>query len=92
MRPAAATGRLPAVIVLHGTGGTKEQNRGMMAMLVRRGLMAVAPDGRYHGERSPAGHGTAAYDAAIAAAYRTGHGHPWLYDTSLRRHPPDRPT
>ncbi len=81
MRPAAAAGRLPVVIVLHGTGGTKEQDRGMMALLVARGMMAVAPDGRYHGERCPAGHGTAAYDAAIADAYRTGRGHPWLYDT-----------
>ncbi len=81
MKPAGATGRLPVVIVLHGTGGTKEQNRGMMALLVHAGFLAVAPDGRYHGERCPAGHGTAAYDAAIADAYRTGRGHPWLYDT-----------
>ena len=81
MKPAHVAGRLPVVIVLHGTGGQKEDNRRMMQQLVAAGFLAVAPDGRYHGERCPAGHGTAAYYAAIATAYRTGHGHPWLYDT-----------
>jgi dienelactone hydrolase len=81
MKPVAATGRLPVVIVLHGTGGTKEGNRSMMALLVHAGFLAVAPDGRFHGERCPAGRGTAAYDAAIAQAYRDGRSHPWLYDS-----------
>ncbi len=81
MRPTGATGRLPVVIVLHGTGGTKEQNRGMMALLVKQGFLAVSIDGRYHGERSREGKGTATYYAAIAQAYRDGKSHPWLYDT-----------
>ena len=73
--------RLPVVIVLHGTGSRKEDNRGMMRLLVDAGFIAVAPDGRYHGERSAAGRGTADYYAAIAKAYRVGGEHPWLYDT-----------
>ena len=80
-RPARATGRLPVVIVLHGTGGRKDDNADVAARLVAAGLIVVRPDGRYHGERCPAGKGTVAYYAAIAQAYRDGHGHPWLYDT-----------
>jgi dienelactone hydrolase len=80
-KPTDATGRLPVVIVLHGTGGTKEGNRAMMDLLLKAGFMAVAPDGRYHGERSQQGHGTVTYYAAIAQAYRDGKSHPWLYDT-----------
>ena len=73
--------RRPAVIVLHGTGGFKEQNLELLATLARRGFLAVAIDGRYHGERSRAGNGTDDYYAAIARAYRDGKSHPWLFDT-----------
>lgn len=73
--------RRPVVIVLHGTGGTKEQNLDLIKRLARRGFVAVGIDGRYHGERCAAGEGTVEYYAAIAQAYRDGNSHPWLFDT-----------
>src|SRR5437764_8305349 len=41
-----------------------------------RGFLALAIDGRYHGERTKAG-----YDNAIFRAYKTGKEHPFYYDT-----------
>ena len=76
-----ASDRRPVVIVLHGTGGYKEHNLELLTTLAKRGFIAIAPDGRYHGERSKAGKGTVDYYAAIAQAYRDGKSHPWLYDT-----------
>ena len=81
LQPADTSIRRPVVIVLHGTGGTKEGNLPMLKMLASAGFIAVAPDGRYHGERSNEGSGTKTYYAAIAQAYRDGKSHPWLYDT-----------
>ena len=81
VKPATATGRLPVVIVLHGTGGRKEDNLDTLERIARAGMIGVAPDGRYHGERSAEGHGTKSYYVAIAQAYRDGKSHPWLYDT-----------
>lgn len=72
--------RRPAVIVLHGTGGTKEGQLGLLATLAGRGFVAVAIDGRYHGERQT-GTGSTQYVAAMLQTYRTGQGHPFLYDT-----------
>ena len=60
--------RRPAVIVLHGTGGTKEGARSWLEELAAKGFIAVAIDGRYHGERSRGGTGTVAYNAAIVRA------------------------
>jgi dienelactone hydrolase len=83
LKPANAEAgrRLPVVILLHGTGSKKESNLGLMKMLVGKGFIAVAPDGRYHGERSAKGTGTADYFPAIAQAFKDGRSHPWLYDT-----------
>src|SRR5262249_14355494 len=50
-RPAKVTKQLPAVIVLHGTGGTKEGQQPFLRQLARRGIIGVAIDARYHGER-----------------------------------------
>ncbi len=52
VRPAKPVGRLPAVIALHGTGGNKGQLRGLLVEFARRGMIGVAIDARYHGERS----------------------------------------
>ena len=71
----------PAVIVLHGTGGRKEDNLPLAMTLAERGFVAVVLDGRYHGERCAAGKGTVDYYAAIARAYADGKSHPWLFDT-----------
>ena len=76
-------GRRPVVIVLHGTGGNKDN--GQIAELVRRsaqaGFIGVAIDGRFHGERAKAGTGSTEYNDAIARAFKTGEGHPFYYDT-----------
>jgi dienelactone hydrolase len=76
-------GRRPVVIVLHGTGGTKDS--GEIAQIVLKaahaGFIGVAIDGRFHGERTQAGSGAAEYNDAIARAFKTGVGHPFYYDT-----------
>ena len=83
LAPAVAGARRPAVILLHGTGGSKADGRilKLAEALVARGFIAVAIDGRYHGERVRAGAGATEYVAAMLRAYRTGEGHPFLYDT-----------
>jgi dienelactone hydrolase len=86
VRPERASGRLPAVVVLHGTGGNKEAYRGFCTQLAKRGMVAIAIDARYHGERIPGGaHGNQQYVAAIARAWRAKPGepqeHPFYFDT-----------
>ena len=74
------SGRRPVVIALHGTGGS----RGNMAALCRKlaevGFIAVAIDGRYHGERK-SGKGETGYDNAIVRAWHGSGEHPFYYDT-----------
>jgi len=85
VRPEKVVGRLPAVIALHGTGGNKEGQRGLITKLARHGIIGVAIDARYHGERAGGAHGADAYVAAITRAWRTPPGqpqeHPFYYDT-----------
>jgi dienelactone hydrolase len=81
IKQTGAVGRRPAVIVLHGTGGNKEGQLPLLKELASLGFIGVAIDGRYHGERTKAGKGSAEYNEAILRAYRTGKGHPFLYDT-----------
>jgi predicted esterase len=76
IRREKAAGRLPAVIVLHGTGDSKEGMLDWAGELAMRGFLAVAIDGRYHGERTKNG-----YENAILRAYKSGKEHPFLYDT-----------
>lgn len=79
----AASGRRPAVILMHGTGGSKEDARitSLAQDLVARGLVAVAIDGRHHGGRAKPGAKATEYVDAMLRAYRTGATHPFLYDT-----------
>lgn len=82
MKPAESGGaRLPVVIVLHGTGGNKEGQLPLLRQLADRHLVAVAIDGRHHGERAKGAPGSAAYVGAMAHRYHTGQGLPFLYDT-----------
>jgi dienelactone hydrolase len=76
IQPEKAAGRRPAVIALHGTGDSKEGMLDVASALAARGFLAVAIDGRYHGERTKTG-----YDDAIFRAYKTGKEHPFYYDT-----------
>ncbi|HSY17105.1 MAG TPA: alpha/beta hydrolase [Candidatus Acidoferrales bacterium] len=75
-----STGRRPVVIALHGTGGNKEGMTPLCRKLVERGFIAVAIDGRYHGERKT-GNGTEDYNAAIVKAWHGSGEHPLYYDT-----------
>src|SRR2546422_1047488 len=84
VRPEKMDGRAPAVIILHGTGGSKEGQRGWCADLAKKGMIGVAIDARYHGERSGGAKGAAAYVEAIARAWRSKPEemeHPFYYDT-----------
>jgi len=85
VRPEKIAGRLPAVIALHGTGGNKESQRELLTELARHGIIGVAIDARYHGERVPGILGSKAYVAAVTRAWRTPAGqpqeHPFYYDT-----------
>ena len=50
-KPRGAARRRPVVIVLHGTGGSKEGMAGRLRELAAKGFVAVAIDGRHHGAR-----------------------------------------
>ncbi len=86
-RPEKVTKKLPAVLVLHGTGGSKDSEtiRAWMTHLAKRGFMAVAIDARYHGERAGDKKGAEAYVEAISRAWKTKPDekpeHPFYYDT-----------
>jgi dienelactone hydrolase len=76
------SGPQPVVVVLHGTGGNKEGMEGQLATLADRGYLAVAMDARHHGGRATPIPGLSnPYESAMLRAYRTGEGHPYLYDT-----------
>lgn len=79
-------GRLPAVLVLHGTGGKKEGMDKVLRNFASRGYVAIAIDGRYHGERAVGGTAEVnAYQTAIIKAWRAKPGdpmeHPFYFDT-----------
>ncbi|HTH81326.1 MAG TPA: alpha/beta hydrolase [Mucilaginibacter sp.] len=79
--------KFPVAIFLHGTGGSKDQGdiRGLFLKLAKAGIMGVAIDARYHGERVTPGVKNAYPDAAYRAFKTndaTHHAYPFLYDTS----------
>ena len=78
----AAQAKQPVVIVLHGTGGSKEGLIPRLRQLAAKGFIAIAIDGRHHGARASATtDGLPAYQSAILRAYRTGREQPFLFDT-----------
>jgi dienelactone hydrolase len=85
LRPAKVKEKLPAVVVLHGTGGSTNAMIPYLEELCKRGLIGVAIDARYHGERSSGGKGSGDYQKAILKAWQTKAGepmeHPFYYDT-----------
>jgi dienelactone hydrolase len=85
VRPEKVEGKLPVMIVLHGTGGSKEGVASWLEEFARKGVVGVAVDARYHGGRSGGAKGSAAYVAAITRAWKTPagrpHEHPFYYDT-----------
>ena len=76
VRPEKIEGKLPVMIVLHGTGGSKEGVASWLEEFVRQGVVGVAIDARYHGARSGGARGSAAYVAAITRAWKTPAGRP----------------
>jgi len=85
VRPEKIKKKLPAVIVLHGTGGNKEGQKPWLAHLAARGIVGIAIDGRYHGERAGSTKGTEAYNDAITRAWKAKEGekreYPFYFDT-----------
>lgn len=87
VRPEKQKKQLPAVIVLHGTGGSKDAGniKPWLINLAKRDLIAVAIDARYHGDRAGEAKGSAAYVEAITRAWQSKAGdkqeHPFYYDT-----------
>jgi dienelactone hydrolase len=75
------SGLRPVVIVMHGTGGRKEDELPLLRRLAEKGFVAVAIDGRYHGERALEGKGSASYQKAIVRAWNGSGEHPFFYDT-----------
>jgi predicted esterase len=73
------------VIVLHGTGGSKEKMRPVLEEVARRGMIGVAIDARYHGGRAGGAKGASAYHQAILRAWRAKpgekHEYPFFFDT-----------
>ncbi|HEX5220293.1 MAG TPA: alpha/beta fold hydrolase [Verrucomicrobiae bacterium] len=76
-----STNQRPVVIALHGTGGNKADQLPLLRKLATAGFIAIAIDGRYHGERTRAGRGASAYNGAIVRAWRGSGEHPFFYDT-----------
>lgn len=81
--------KLPVAIFLHGTGGNKDggETKGLFTRLAKAGIMGVAIDARYHGQRIAGGaHGSKEYAEAAYQAFKTNdathHAYPFLYDTS----------
>ncbi|MDB4924707.1 S9 family peptidase [Mucilaginibacter sp.] len=81
--------KFPVVIFLHGTGGTKDEGdiKDIFTKLAKLGIMGVAIDARYHGQRIAGGaHGSKEYTEAAYQAYKTNdkthHAYPFLYDTA----------
>ncbi|MBY0527505.1 MAG: dienelactone hydrolase family protein [Gemmataceae bacterium] len=85
VRPAKIDKKLPVVIALHGTGGNKDSQKKLLMDLAEKGIIGVAIDARYHGDRSGGAKGAAAYVDAITRAWKTKEGekheYPFFYDT-----------
>jgi dienelactone hydrolase len=73
--------RSPAVIALHGTGGSKANMLAFCRKLATNGFIAVTLDARYHGDRVTQGRGLEQYHAAIVSAFNGSGEHPLYYDT-----------
>src|SRR5260221_10148177 len=79
---APTTPKMPCVIVLHGTGGNKEGQIPLMKKLAQRGCVAIAIDGRFHGERVKNLPGKDHYNQAILAKFKgESKGLPLYWDT-----------
>ena len=82
--PTGNSDHLPAIIVLHGTGGNKDGVISWLEEFAKNGIVGIAIDARYHGDRSGGKKGSEAYVEAIAKAWKAdakSMEHPFYYDT-----------
>ena len=79
--------KMPVVICLHGTGGSKDGGdiKKLLYKFTQAGFIAVAIDGRFHGERGKAVAGENKYVEAIIKAWQNKDSahqqHPFFLDT-----------
>jgi len=77
--------KMPVVICLHGTGGSKDGMKDILYRFSKSGFIAVSIDGRYHGERGKAVAGENKYVEAIIKAWQNKDAahqvHPFFFDT-----------
>ena len=80
--------KLPVIIVLHGTGGSKDNNdiKSLLYHFSKLGFLAIAIDARFHGERAGANNkNNQRYTDAIIAAWENKdprkQTYPFFYDT-----------
>jgi len=75
----------PAILLLHGIGGRKEDMAPLLAELASSGFVAAAIDARYHGSRATGGNTQSALNQAIIRAWRAKPGeardYPLFFDT-----------
>jgi dienelactone hydrolase len=81
IKPDNSSKRRPVVILLHGTGGRKNDLLALGNKFATNGFIAVTIDGRYHGERTKSGRGSGEYQQAIVRAWHGSGEHPFFYDT-----------
>jgi len=88
-KPVTGKKDYPIVIFLHGTGGKKDSKEitDVLYSLTKLGIIGVAIDARYHGDRIAGGaHGSNEYSDAVYQAWKNmdnaHQDHPFLYDTS----------
>lgn len=82
VKKSSLTGKRPVVIALHGTGGSKQSLKKLLAQIAGQDMLGVAIDGRFAGERAAGRAGSEAYRDAIFETWETGRGFPFLYDTT----------
>jgi len=79
--------KMPVVICLHGTGGSKDDAniKSLLYEFTKLGFMAVAIDARFHGERVNKTAGRNFYTEAIIKAWQNTDAakqtHPFFFDT-----------
>jgi cephalosporin-C deacetylase-like acetyl esterase len=87
-KPLSTAASFPVMICLHGTGGRKDEAnmRDLLYRFAQKGIMGVAVDARYHGNRISGGvNGKDEYERAIIRAWKNKdpkkQEHPFFYDT-----------
>lgn len=80
--------KLPVIIVLHGTGGSKDDQdiKALLYRFSKLGFMSIAIDARFHGERAGKNNkNNQAYNDAIIQAWQNKdpqkQTHPFFFDT-----------